>query len=91
MYLINKENRVRVRPVTISRQLGEQVVIATGLKGGERVITEVPQALTEGAQVQVREANDTGKKGKRGKGKRGAGAGKADGEGADKPAEGNAR
>lgn len=91
VYLINKENRVRVRPVTISRQLGEQVVIATGLKGGERVITEVPQALTEGAQVQVREANDTGKKGKRGKGKRGAGAGKADGEGADKPAEGNAR
>ncbi len=69
VYLINKENRVRVRPVTISRQLGEQVVIAKGLKGGERVITEVPQALTEGAQVQIRGAGDAGKKGKRGKGK----------------------
>lgn len=91
VYLINKENRVRVRPVTISRQLGDQVVIATGLKGGERVITEVPQALTEGAQVQVRGADDAGKKGTRGKGKRGAGAGKAGGEGADKPAEGRAR
>lgn len=70
VYLINKENRVRVRPVTVSRQLGDQVVIATGLRGGERVIMEVPQALTEGAQVQVRGAGDPGKKGKRGKGKR---------------------
>lgn len=70
VYLISEDDRVWVRPVTISRQLGDQVVIATGLKGGERVITEVPQALTEGAKVQVRGAGETGKKGKRDKGKR---------------------
>lgn len=75
VYLINKENRVRVRPVTISRQLGDQVVIAKGLRGGERVITEIPQALTEGAEVQVRGPGEAGKKGKRGKGK-----GRRDGE-----------
>ncbi len=69
VYLINKEDRVRVRQVTVARQLGDQVVIAKGLKGGERLITEVPQALTEGAQVQVRAAGEAGKKGKRGKGK----------------------
>ena len=69
VYLINKEDRVRVRPVVVARQLGDQVVIAKGLKGGERLITEVPQALTEGAKVQVREPGEAGKKGKRGKGK----------------------
>jgi membrane fusion protein, multidrug efflux system len=75
VYLINKEDRVRVRPVTVSRQLGDQVVIAKGLRGGERVITEVPQALTEGAQVQVRGPGEPGKKGKRGN-KKGKGKGK---------------
>lgn len=69
VYLINKENRVRVRQVAVARQLGDQVVISKGLKGGERIITEVPQALTEGAQVQERVAGEAGKKGKRGKGK----------------------
>ena len=69
VYLINKEDRVRVRPVVVARQLGDQVVIAKGLKGGERIITEVPQALTEGAKVQVREPGEAGKKGRRGKGK----------------------
>jgi len=69
VYLINKDDRVRVRQVTVARQLGDLVVIAKGLKGGERIITEVPQALTEGAQVQVRVEGEAGKKGKRGKGK----------------------
>jgi multidrug efflux system membrane fusion protein len=79
VYLINKDDRVRVRPVTISRQLGNQVVVAKGLKGGEQVITEVPQALTEGAQVQVRGADKPGKKGKRGENDRGAEAKSGDG------------
>jgi len=94
VYLINKEDRVRVRPVTISRQLGNQVVIARGLKGGERVITEVPQALTEGAQVQVRGADGAAKKGKRGKGKRGGNEAGGDAKGVDgsnKAAEGRAQ
>jgi multidrug efflux system membrane fusion protein len=70
VYVINKEDRVRMRPVTIARQLGDLVVIAKGLRGGERVLLEVPQALAEGAQVQVRGAGESAKKGKRGKGKR---------------------
>lgn len=69
VYVINKEDRVRIRPVTVARQLGDQVVISKGLKGGERVIMEVPQALTEGAKVQVRGPGEAGKKGKGGKGK----------------------
>ena len=87
VYLVNKEDRVRVRPVTVSRQLGDLVVIAKGLKGGERVIMEVPQALTEGAKVQVRSPGDAGKKGKRGKGK-GKRTEQDNGDG--KPAEGPA-
>jgi multidrug efflux system membrane fusion protein len=89
VYLIDKENRVRMRPVTVSRQIGDQIVIAKGLKGGERLITEVPQALTEGAQVQMRVAGEAGKTGTRGKGKgkrgeQGNGKGKG-ADGADTP------
>jgi membrane fusion protein, multidrug efflux system len=94
VYLVNKENRVRVRPVTISRQLGDQVVISKGLKGGEQVITEVPQALTEGAQVQVAGADKPGKKGKKGtrgkdkRGGKGEGAEAKGSDGSNKAAEG---
>jgi multidrug efflux system membrane fusion protein len=84
VYVINKEDRVQVRPVTIARQLGDLVVIAKGLRGGERVIMEVPQALTEGAQVQVRGTGESGKTGQRGKGKgKRAEQEKGDGKGAD--------
>jgi multidrug efflux system membrane fusion protein len=84
VYLIDGDDRVRVRPVTIARQLGNQVVIAGGLRGGEQVIMEVPQALAEGAQVQMRGAGESGKTGKRGKGKgKRAEPEKGDGKGAE--------
>jgi multidrug efflux system membrane fusion protein len=83
VYLVDAESKVQVRPIKISRQIGEEVVIAAGLKAGDRVITEIPQALQAGATVRVRGAEDgpggEPRKGK-GKGKGAGGKGKPPGD-----------
>ncbi|HYH42547.1 MAG TPA: efflux transporter periplasmic adaptor subunit, partial [Burkholderiales bacterium] len=58
-----------VQPVKVSRQLGNEVVIAEGVKPGDRVITEIPQALTPGGTVEIAGAEKKGGKGKGEKGK----------------------
>lgn len=85
VYLIDGDNKVRVRPVKVSRQIGGEVVIASGLKPGSQVITEIPQALQAGATVRVASADGEPRKGK-GKGK---GKGKKE-EGAKSEAKSNA-
>ncbi len=78
VYLIDAESKVRVQAVTVSRQIGNEVVIASGVQAGDQVITEIPQALQEGATVRLADAEGAPGKGKgTGKGKKGGG-GKAD-------------
>lgn len=75
VYLIDGESKVRVQPVKISRQIGNEIVIAAGgLSAGDQVITEIPQALQPGATVRIADAQGAaqGKKGKE-KGKKGRG------------------
>jgi multidrug efflux system membrane fusion protein len=77
VYLIDQDSKVQVRPVKISRQIGREIVIAAGIKAGDHVITEIPQALQAGATVRVAggdgpSAGEKGK-GKKGKGKKGEG------------------
>ena len=76
VYLIDAESKVRVQPVTVSRQIGNEVVIASGVQAGDQVITEIPQALQEGATVRLAGAEGAPEKAK-GKGK-GKGKGKKD-------------
>jgi multidrug efflux system membrane fusion protein len=52
VYLI-ENGRVAIRPVEISRQIGQEVVIASGLQHGDTVVTEVPQGLNDGVAVQI--------------------------------------
>jgi RND family efflux transporter MFP subunit len=69
VYLIDKESKVRVTPVKVARQIGDDVVIASGVDPGNRVITEIPQALQEGATVRVAGSEGSEiRKGKKGKG-----------------------
>lgn len=87
VYLIDDASKVKVQSVKVSRQLGTEVVIASGIKAGDRVITEIPQTLSPGATVQIadaegKSAKGEGKKGggKKGEGKKGeAGGGKSEG------------
>jgi multidrug efflux system membrane fusion protein len=45
--------RVAIQSITVSRQIGPEVVVASGLHERDIVITEVPQGLNEGVAVQV--------------------------------------
>lgn len=69
VYLIDEESKVRVQPVKIARQLGNEIVIASGVKGGDQVITEIPQTLQPGATVRLAAADGKGGRGEKGKGK----------------------
>ena len=69
VYLIDAESRVQVRPVNVARQIGPDVVITQGVKAGDLVITEIPQALQPGATVRIAGSEPADKgKGKKGKG-----------------------
>ncbi|MPZ42213.1 MAG: efflux RND transporter periplasmic adaptor subunit [Betaproteobacteria bacterium] len=69
------DGRARVKDVVVDRQIGEQVVIAQGLEGNERIIIEVPPTLAANSPVVL--AGESG----RGKGK-GKGKGKVNAESA---------
>jgi len=85
VYLIDSNSKVQVQPVQISRQIGNEVVIAAGIKSGDQVITEIPQALEQGATVRLAGAAGAGSgekgksKGKKGKGKKDQGGNKVEG------------
>ena len=80
VYLIGAEDKVEIRPVKVSHQLGNEIVIASGIAGGDQVITEIPQALRPGATVRIADVAAEGGEKRKGKGgKKGEGkGGKAD-------------
>ena len=59
VYLVDADNKVEVRPVKVARQFGGEVVIASGLKGGDHVITEIPQALRPGSTVKISDGTES--------------------------------
>jgi len=79
VYLVDDQNKVRVQPVKVSRQIGGEVVIASGVKPGDQLITEIPQALQPGATVRVAGAEDKGGASGKERGKKGKAAKKEQG------------
>ena len=63
------DGRARVKPVTIDRQIGDQVVIAKGLEGNEQVVIEVPPTLAANSPVLLAGEGGRGKGKGKGKGK----------------------
>lgn len=58
--IIDKKNRVTVRPVTVARDEGATVVISGGVRKGERVIDTPPDAIRTGDKVRVQAPAATG-------------------------------
>ena len=56
VYVVQPDNKVAVRPVTVSQQDEVQAVIAKGLEADERVVTTGFARLTAGAEVAVTNA-----------------------------------
>lgn len=80
VYVVKPDQTVEVRPITLQRQQGEEMVIAKGLSAGETVVTDGQLRLTPGARVSERGAGpgaaaDAGPpstpSGRAGRGKRG--------------------
>jgi multidrug efflux system membrane fusion protein len=88
VYLVGEDSKVKVQPVKVSRQIGNDVVISSGVKAGDHVITEIPQALQAGATVRVAGADGAGEKGKgkgKGKGRKGKDGKKDEGKSEARP------
>ena len=81
VYLMDENNKVKIQPITVSRQLGAEVVIGSGVRPGDRVITDIPQTLSPGATVQLAAAESKGGKG----GGKGKGGKKAEAKGEPAP------
>jgi len=53
VYVITADRTAQMRPVTVARQQGDEIVIAKGLSAGEEVVTDGQLRLTPGAHVSV--------------------------------------
>jgi multidrug efflux system membrane fusion protein len=51
VFVVKPDRTAEVRPVTVARQFGEEMIIAQGLRDGEEVVTDGQLRLTPGAQV----------------------------------------
>ena len=55
---VGPDNKVVLKPITISRDLGREVEIATGLAADDRIIESPPDGIANGDQVRI--AGDRG-------------------------------
>ena len=53
VYVVDGENKVKVRPVTVAANNGEQSLIGEGVAVGERLVLEGTDRLREGSKVEV--------------------------------------
>jgi len=54
--VVGPDGRVKIRPVTIARDLGASVEISTGLTSADRVIDNPPEGLAAGDPVRIARA-----------------------------------
>jgi multidrug efflux system membrane fusion protein len=60
VYVVNDDDTVSVRPITVKQQDDLQAVIASGLMAPERVVTTGFGRLADGTRVEVTSAEDAG-------------------------------
>jgi RND family efflux transporter MFP subunit len=57
--VVEQDNRLRVRPVTVGVRLATQWVVEEGLRAGERVVVEAAPSLADGVFVRPRVVNES--------------------------------
>jgi multidrug efflux system membrane fusion protein len=73
VYILNTDKTVSLRPVTRGQATVDKIQIATGLKVGEKVITEGADRLKDGAKVTLPGDRPAGGRQGQGQGRRGQG------------------
>ncbi|MBN4697670.1 efflux RND transporter periplasmic adaptor subunit, partial [Escherichia coli] len=51
--VVNADGQDQMRPLKVAGQIGQQIQIASGVKPGERAITDGAQRVQPGAAVQI--------------------------------------
>jgi multidrug efflux system membrane fusion protein len=54
VFVVNSEQKVDLRPVTVARTTATETIIATGLKPGETVVTDGHLRLVPGSRIAVK-------------------------------------
>lgn len=54
IFVVKDDLTVEQRPVAVDRTINDEAVIATGLKGGEKVVTDGQLRLVPGAKVEIK-------------------------------------
>jgi multidrug efflux system membrane fusion protein len=55
VFVVKPDSTVETRPVVVTRNQGNDAIIAKGLKAGERVVTDGQPRLVQGSAVEVRQ------------------------------------
>jgi RND family efflux transporter MFP subunit len=58
--IVESENRVTFRPVTIARDMGDVVEISSGLSAGDRIVDSPPDGLSNGDLVRIAPGSTSG-------------------------------
>lgn len=59
VYLV-ADGKARIQPITVARQVGDQVVVASGVAAGQQVIVNAPKNLRPDSPVEIADANKGG-------------------------------
>lgn len=59
VWIVRDDNTVEVRPITVEETTQNFTVVAAGLKGGEKVVTDGQLNLVPGARIRTRAAGET--------------------------------
>lgn len=51
--ILDKNNRVQLRAINITRDFGDEVEILTGIKPGEKIILYPPDSVLNGEKMRV--------------------------------------
>lgn len=60
--LVDSQNLIELKRVTLGRDLGDRVVVAEGIRGGERLVVNPRDSLTDGLRVQVNQRAESAAK-----------------------------
>ncbi len=53
MYLVNEDKTVTVHPIKLGAQDGDFFAVESGVSPGDRVVTDGPRRLRDGAHVSI--------------------------------------
>lgn len=56
--LVDESNRIEIKRVSLGRDLGSRVIVAEGIRGGERVVVNPSDDLVGGTHVEIRDGQE---------------------------------